>query len=72
MPKKMMDGGVLGAITKVGVVLGENWSIRVDELGAFMTYLAIDGEGEELIIENARIVRKGRELLGSQKDGSKS
>ncbi|KAI1398863.1 hypothetical protein F4819DRAFT_489123 [Hypoxylon fuscum] len=72
VPKKMMDGGVLGAITKVGVVLGENWSIRVDELGAFMTYLAIDGEGEELIIENARIVRKGRELLGSQKDGSKS
>jgi hypothetical protein len=56
----------MGMVTGMGVVLGENWSVRCDELGAFMTYLVIDGEGEDSIIENARIVRKGRELLKSQ------
>ncbi|KAI1370215.1 hypothetical protein F4677DRAFT_458035 [Hypoxylon crocopeplum] len=63
--------GMLGVISvissMVGAVLGENWGLRNDELGAFMTYLAIDGKGEDSIIESARIVRKGRELLESQK-----
>lgn len=68
VPKKTMAGGVLGVITGIGAVLGENWSIRAEELGAFMAYLATNGEGEDSIIENARIVRKGRELLESQKD----
>jgi hypothetical protein len=60
VPKKMMAGGV------IGTVLGENWSIRLDELGVFMTFLAINGEREDSIVENARIVRKGRELLESK------
>lgn len=67
MPKKLMAGGVMGMFTGIGAVLGENWSIRNEELGVFMTYLAIDGEGEDFLIENSRIVRKGRELLESQK-----
>jgi hypothetical protein len=66
VPKKVMTGDILGKVTRLGAVLGENWSIRNEELGAFMTYLAIDGEGEDFLIENARIVRKGRELLESQ------
>lgn len=72
MPKEMMAGGVVGMISIIGAVMGENWSVRIDELGAFMTYLAISGEGEDSIIENARIVRKGTELLESQKHRSKS
>ncbi|KAI0419827.1 hypothetical protein F5X98DRAFT_59841 [Xylaria grammica] len=50
----------------VGSILGENWCVRNEELGAFMAYLAIDGEGESSVIENARIVTKGRELLKSR------
>ncbi|KAH6970663.1 hypothetical protein BKA56DRAFT_496937 [Ilyonectria sp. MPI-CAGE-AT-0026] len=72
VPKKVMGSGVLGMFTAMGAVMGENWSIRIDELGAFMTYLAIDGKGEDSITENARIVRKGRELLKSQNGGSES
>ncbi|KAI3325811.1 hypothetical protein HD806DRAFT_553083 [Xylariaceae sp. AK1471] len=55
----------------VASVLGENWCVRIEELGAYMTYLAVDGEGEDSYIENDRIVRKGRELLKSQKDDLK-
>ncbi|KAI0904088.1 hypothetical protein F4823DRAFT_616193 [Ustulina deusta] len=47
----------------VASILGDNWCVRIEELGAFMTYLAIDGEEESSVIENAGIVRKGRELL---------
>ncbi|KAI0151879.1 hypothetical protein F4776DRAFT_28 [Hypoxylon sp. NC0597] len=70
--KRLMDGGVLGILTAIGTVLGENWSVRLEELGAFMVYLAIDGRGEDHVVENARIVRGGRVLLESQKDGSDS
>ncbi|KAI1648771.1 uncharacterized protein F4817DRAFT_54179 [Daldinia loculata] len=55
--KGMMVPGVIAA------VLGENLSVRVEVLAAFMTYLAIDGQGEDSSIENMRIARKGRELL---------
>ncbi|KAF4472860.1 NADH(P)-binding domain-containing [Fusarium albosuccineum] len=58
--KNMMAPGVIGA------VMGENWSIQMEELGAFVTYLAVDGQ-EDSVIENARMVRKGRELLEMQK-----
>lgn len=51
-------------ITPIGALLGENFSVKAQELGAFMAYLAVDGEGEEAVTENARIVRRGRELLG--------
>ncbi|KAH7143536.1 hypothetical protein EDB81DRAFT_842792 [Dactylonectria macrodidyma] len=70
VPKKLLDGGVLGVATGMGALMGENWSVRIDELGAFMTYLAINGEGEEPITENWRIVRKGRELLKSRENRS--
>ena len=66
MGTKIMIPGVIAAM------LGENWCIRNEELGAFMTYLAIDGKGEDSITENLRIVRKGRELLELQKNVSKS
>ena len=58
--------GFVGALTSIGAILGENWSVRVEELGAFMTYLAVNGSQEESITENMRIVSKGRELLGEQ------
>jgi len=61
-----------GVATWMGAVLGENWSIRLEELGAFMTYIASNGKGEGSISENARIVRRGRELLESQRDRSES
>lgn len=44
-------------------ILGPSWGIRLEELGAFMTYLAVDGEGESAVIENHRIALKGREAL---------
>ncbi|KAI8945161.1 hypothetical protein F4801DRAFT_594378 [Xylaria longipes] len=56
---------IMGSRT-VAAVLGENWCVLVEELGAFMTYLATDGEEEISVIQNARIVRKGRELLKLQ------
>ncbi|KAI0532640.1 hypothetical protein GGR58DRAFT_517562 [Xylaria digitata] len=49
----------------VASILGENWCVRIEELGAFTAHLATDGEGETSVIENARIARKGRELLKS-------
>jgi hypothetical protein len=72
VPKKVRAGGMTGVATRMGAVLGENWSIRLEELGAFMTYIASNGKGEESISENARIVRRGRELLESQRDRSES
>lgn len=68
--KNMASGGWTGMFTSMGALLGENWSVRIDELAIFMTYLAVDGKGEDSLIENARIARKGRELLESQKDKS--
>lgn len=56
----------MNKITSLGAIMGENWSIRSEELGAFMTYLAIDGKEEQPVTENARIVRRGRELLKSR------
>lgn len=50
----------------VGALFGENWCVRVEELAAFMTNLAVNGEGEDPVTENARIVVRGRELLGAQ------
>ncbi|KAF7558431.1 hypothetical protein G7046_g5728 [Stylonectria norvegica] len=66
VPKKVRGAGLVGMVTGMASALGENWSIKNDELGAFMTYLAVDGRGEESLIENARIVRRGRELLEAQ------
>ena len=60
-------------VTKLGAVLGENWSVRVEELGVVMVDLAVDGDGYEGLnegydfnFENARIVRRGRELLAAR------
>ncbi|KAI1173396.1 hypothetical protein F4777DRAFT_451248 [Nemania sp. FL0916] len=47
----------------IAAMLGENWCVRNEELGEFMAWLTIGGGGESTIIENDRIVRKGRELL---------
>lgn len=63
-PKTWLGGGAMGVLNGMaGLVLGKDWTVRVDELGAFMGYLAISGEGEEAVIENERIARRGRELL---------
>ncbi|KAK7424528.1 hypothetical protein QQX98_000493 [Neonectria punicea] len=57
MAKKMLAPAAIMAL------FGENWCVLNEELGAFMTYLAVSGEGEDHLIENGRIVRRGRELL---------
>lgn len=62
MTKKMMASGA-GVIE---FLMGENWTVRLEELGAFMVQLAIDAEGEKPIIENAQIVKRGRKLLESK------
>ena len=46
-----------------GEVLGQNWSVKIEELAAYMTYLAIGGDENDTIIDNARIVEKGKALL---------
>lgn len=65
VPRKMTGNGVIGFVTTLGAVMGENFSVRIEEVGAFMAYLAVNPKGEEPITLNARIVRKGRELLNS-------
>lgn len=50
----------------IGALMGDNWIVRLEELGAFMAQLAINGEGEESVIENLRITTRGRELLASK------
>ncbi|KAM6522768.1 hypothetical protein FALCPG4_012383 [Fusarium falciforme] len=67
VPKTMFGSGFLGIVTSLGTVMGENWSVHIEELGAFMMYLALDGQGEEPLLLNARIVRRGRELLELRK-----
>ncbi|KAM0424197.1 hypothetical protein ACHAPT_010568 [Fusarium lateritium] len=67
VPRSMFGTGLLGVFTTMGACMGENWSVRIEELGAYMMYLATDGQGEEPLILNARIVRRGRELLELQK-----
>ncbi|RMJ18263.1 hypothetical protein CDV36_002099 [Fusarium kuroshium] len=67
VPRTMFGSGFLGIVTSLGTVMGENWSVSIQELGAFMMYLAVDGQGEEPLLLNARIVRRGRELLELQK-----
>jgi hypothetical protein len=60
--RKNANGGFVNLLTGLGSGLGENWSVKIQELGAFMTYLVVNGKGEESLIENARIVRRGKEL----------
>ncbi|KAI0150358.1 hypothetical protein GGR57DRAFT_472527 [Xylariaceae sp. FL1272] len=60
-------GGVVPFVPSLfATVMGENWCVRNEELAAFMTYLVIDGNEEHDVIENARIVRKGREELKAE------
>ena len=63
MPNSIMGHGLVGFAASVGGVLGENWSVKVNELGAFMAYLIAEGAGEEHVILNARITTKGKSLL---------
>ncbi|KAI0460570.1 hypothetical protein F5B21DRAFT_452323 [Xylaria acuta] len=70
-PGGVATDSITGSRT-VASLLGENWCVQIEELGAFMTHLAIDGEEESSVIQNARIVRKGRELLKLQQNSSGS
>ncbi|KAI1025171.1 hypothetical protein LB505_009458 [Fusarium chuoi] len=46
------------------VLLGDDYVIKNEELGAFFTYLAVEGsEKDEFVILNRRIVEGGREYL---------
>lgn len=53
-------------------LMGPSWVIRGDELGAAMTYLAVDGdaEREDSILQNLRLAEKGREILAAQRRDS--
>lgn len=54
-----------GYPTLLTSLLGENSVIQIEQLGAFMTYLAVDGSGEETVSRNLRMVTRGKELLKS-------
>ncbi|KAM0287751.1 hypothetical protein ACHAQH_000282 [Verticillium albo-atrum] len=61
----MVGSGVVGALMSV------NWVVKIDELAAYMAEVAACGQGEETIVENARIVAHGKELLEQQVDSHK-
>ncbi|KAI2616128.1 hypothetical protein GGS26DRAFT_453884 [Hypomontagnella submonticulosa] len=66
--KNALADGFVSIAAKAGaIVFGKGWTVQNEELGAFMTYLAVSGEGEDALIENERIAKRGRELLESQK-----
>ncbi|KAF4342739.1 hypothetical protein FBEOM_3323 [Fusarium beomiforme] len=50
------------------VLLGDDYVIKNEELGAFFTYLAVEGsEKDDYVILNRRIVEGGREYLNKMK-----
>lgn len=64
----MRPGGVLPKEHSIGTsilkaILGKKWCIRLNELGAAMVDLAINGREERTIIESPQLVDVGRELL---------
>lgn len=62
-------GVVMGA---AGAVLGKNWSITVEELGAFMAQAAASDEENCGLVENWCLVERGRELLAERARSSSS
>lgn len=58
-------GGVLPkdtiATSVLGLVIGMNWSVRVEELGAFLAHLAIYGSKDRNFFENEDILKKERQ-----------
>lgn len=63
--RNIFDSGIVSVMTSASAAMGPNWAVKVQELAAFITYLAVDGGDESAITENRRIVMKGRELLNS-------
>ncbi|KAI1159207.1 hypothetical protein F5B18DRAFT_37192 [Nemania serpens] len=61
-PGAVATDKMIGSRT-VAAMLGENWCVGIEELGIFMTHLALGGEEGNSVIENAHISRKGKELL---------
>lgn len=59
-------GGVLPkdtiATSVLGLVIGKNWSIRVEELGTFLAYLAVHGSKHRTFFENEDILIKAQQL----------
>ena len=49
--------------------MGQNLSIRVEELGAFVAGLAVRGEEEAGLIGHSRMAVKGGEELAAMKRG---
>ena len=47
-------------------LLSKNWTVRGDELGAFVAGLAVKPDEESGVIENARMAVEGREALASR------
>ncbi|KAM0330027.1 hypothetical protein ACHAQA_004197 [Verticillium albo-atrum] len=68
-PSAILTRGIPGAGV-LGAVMGGNWVVRIEELGAYMADVAAGAEGEEEVVENARIVARGRELLEASASGT--
>lgn len=62
--KGMIGRGVV--MGTFGAMLGKNWSITVEELGAYMAEVAANGGDNDGLIENADLVERGRALLKGQ------
>jgi hypothetical protein len=48
------------------ILLGDEWVISNEELGAFFTYLVVEGESEPegtFLIKNPVIAQRGRKIL---------
>lgn len=51
-------------------LLGDGWSIRAGELGAFVARLAVGKDGESGVILNARMAVEGRKALEDIRKGT--
>jgi hypothetical protein len=47
-------------------VLGSNCGIRVDELAAVMIETAVNGSGDQVVLGNAEMIERGRELVAKR------
>lgn len=61
-PGGVLARGMVGAGVVSGM-LGVNWTIRSEELGAAVVRLAVEGSHLGPIVDNADLVRLGKEAL---------
>jgi hypothetical protein len=61
IPKGSAILGLLPALTGTGL------AIRAEELGAYVADLIVNGNEQDTLLENERLVKKGRKLLETRR-----